>query len=580
MAGAIFFVNSNATGANTGLNEADAFLTLLQGMQAASTGDFIKVSHTHNETVSNVQYICEGQIIISIDFADGSYRKGAIVDSRPNADISFTQSTLAGVHSYGVDYAVGDDLKIIGIGQIFEDCTITLPGFGDKLDLFTKGYGSFINIVIEFGDTGAIIEFSGGSILWKGGRLGGGAANLITGFGQIGNGVADIEDVDLSLVDNLVAVTGIIQENQAIFRDCELKSGYTLHTGIIGRDSLIAIYSKNLIQEAHAQGVAISETTIVKTGGSSDGVTPISMKMITGADASRHNPLRIALPINLYLEAGDYTLELDTVIDDVVNLTDAEAYFTASIPGATAQHNILSNAPSTPLADPVDLPASTAIWTITGMSNPNKQKMILDITVEQAGVVEINLFFARASAIMYVDLKAVSADARQYLSRAYINGEARDYSVPTDPGETIRQQIIDVLTTRFATILIANGYKTDMGNNVTHWRASTADVAQAKLPHLGWEDANEDDLDATVGQVDHLLSITCKISVKTEADIYKARADLIKMIGTDVFMSGLAGDTTLPVEQGDVHQGSKKIWTQEYKFTIEYPTDRFDEYTQ
>jgi len=154
------------------------------------------------------------------------------------------------------------------------------------------------------------------------------------------------------------------------------------------------------------------------------------------------------------------------------------------------------------------------------------------------------------------------------------------YAVPTDAGDTIRQQIIDVLTTRFATITILGGYKTDLGQNVTHWRASTADVAQAKLPHLGWEDANEDELDATVGQTDHLLSITCRISAKAEADIYKAKADLVKMIGTDVFMSGLAGNTTLPVEQGDVHQGSKKIWTQEYKFTIEYPTDRFNEFTQ
>ena len=154
------------------------------------------------------------------------------------------------------------------------------------------------------------------------------------------------------------------------------------------------------------------------------------------------------------------------------------------------------------------------------------------------------------------------------------------YKVPTDLGDSIRQRIIDVLTTRFATILISNGYKTDMGNNVTHWRSSRSDVPQAELPYLNWEDSDEDQVDATIGQTDHLLEITCKVSAQALQDVYDARSDLIKLIGTDVFMSGLAGNTSLPVEQGDVVQLSKQTWVQEYKFIIEYPTDRFDEFSQ
>jgi hypothetical protein len=152
------------------------------------------------------------------------------------------------------------------------------------------------------------------------------------------------------------------------------------------------------------------------------------------------------------------------------------------------------------------------------------------------------------------------------------------YKVTTDAGDTIRKQIVDVLAARFATILITNGYKTDLGSSVTHWRR--AEVSQGNLPHLGWEDADETELDETVGQVDHLLTVTCRISAKSEDDVYDARADLIQAIGADVFMSGLAGNTTPPVEQGDAMQNAQKIWVQDYKFTIEYPTDRFDEYNQ
>lgn len=154
------------------------------------------------------------------------------------------------------------------------------------------------------------------------------------------------------------------------------------------------------------------------------------------------------------------------------------------------------------------------------------------------------------------------------------------YKVTINPGDSIRQQIIDILIARFATILISNGYKTDLGNNVTHWRTSRSIVPQSNLPHLGWEDADEDEDDVTIGQVDHALEITCKISAQSLDNVYAARADLIQLIGTDVKMSGLAGNTTPPVEQGSAEQLSKQTWAQEYKFIIEYPTDRFDEYTQ
>lgn len=152
------------------------------------------------------------------------------------------------------------------------------------------------------------------------------------------------------------------------------------------------------------------------------------------------------------------------------------------------------------------------------------------------------------------------------------------YAVPTSATDTIRQRIVDTLIVRFATILISEGYKTDLGENVVRWLETEVD--QDELPHLAWRDDDEDQDRNTVGQTDHMLVIDCKVSAQTEDDLYAARADLIQAMGTDPQLGGLAGDTFPPEELGLAEHMNKKLWTQSYRFRIEYPTDSFDEYSQ
>ena len=111
-----------------------------------------------------------------------------------------------------------------------------------------------------------------------------------------------------------------------------------------------------------------------------------------------------------------------------------------------------------------------------------------------------------------------------------------------------------------------------------HWYDSQ--IEKNQLPALSWEDADANQTDETVGQVDNVLNITCKISANSRDDVYDARADLIKAMGTDVKLGGLAGNTTPPSEIGQVILNENKIWTLSIEFDIEYPTDRFDPYTQ
>lgn len=186
-------------------------------------------------------------------------------------------------------------------------------------------------------------------------------------------------------------------------------------------------------------------------------------------------------------------------------------------------------------------------------------------------------FTPTVNALLKIEINSPDVNTQIQVSTPWIDGvTVTKYSVDTDPNDTIRQRIIDTLITRFSTILISNGYKTDLGENVSRWKETQ--VPQEDLPHLAWRDDDEDETEATVGQIDHTLVIECRISTKTEDDLYAARADLIQAMGTDRLLGGLVGNTKPPEEVGQADHGDQKVWTQTYRFTLEYPTDQFDEY--
>lgn len=436
----IFYYDAQATGANNGLTKTDAFQTFAAATIAAGAGDTILVSHTSNEVVAGVSLGCLGQIAISIDFSDDSYKPGAIIDSRPSQDISFVGGSQGGFNSFGIDYAVGDDLRALVAPVYLEDCTITLSGFGDKVDLLSAGIFNFRNVTLVFGNVGAIIEYSGGDLYWFGGNISGGVTNLLAALGTV-KGIMEFEGVDLLSADNLCQVLGKVP-TKSIFRGCILKSGFTLLTGTLGRGALIALYgsySSNIpyfFQEEHYEGGVLTETTNVKTDGSSDGVTPISIKMITNVKANKYNLLRMSLPIKFYVEPGVQTFNVD-VMTDGITLKDDEAGIEITYPDSTIKRSISNSSPANPIDIPVDLPLSAAVWDTTGIITPVRQTISVSVDIKQAGWVEAHIYFAKPSEVMYADLKLLDGQRQWLAGQAYINGEAAlvDYPLESDVRE-------------------------------------------------------------------------------------------------------------------------------------------------
>ncbi len=160
--------------------------------------------------------------------------------------------------------------------------------------------------------------------------------------------------------------------------------------------------------------------------------------------------------------------------------------------------------------------------------------------------------------------------------------EAQRYFVTTDANDTLRQRIVDTILARMATITIANGFKTDAGNNVFDWEEFALDTDV--LPALTFRDEPNDPEQATVGIVDN--SMTCTITAygprgtTSKAQGRLMIADVLQMIGTDDTYGGLAFDTLMPSEEPEFEQLEKDQYAASIIFVIQYNTDRFSAYAR
>ena len=146
-----------------------------------------------------------------------------------------------------------------------------------------------------------------------------------------------------------------------------------------------------------------------------------------------------------------------------------------------------------------------------------------------------------------------------------------------------RQLICNKVDTRLKTILIANGYNTDLGKNVFEWRDNPID--ESELPALGWRDVSEDDSNAstgTIGYHNHVLTMEFKVATakgKTTAQEIRALlADVIKAVGVDQTWDGLAIRTDPVSNEMQVEEAETIIGGVTITLTITYQTKKWNPY--
>jgi hypothetical protein len=150
--------------------------------------------------------------------------------------------------------------------------------------------------------------------------------------------------------------------------------------------------------------------------------------------------------------------------------------------------------------------------------------------------------------------------------------------------DSLREQIMAAVETRFATISVANGYETTLGAKTFKWRVT--DFQEAELPCHNFRDTNEDIDQMVSGVWKHTLKVesvaVAKQPAGMTADKYgrKLLADIWKAIGTDRKWSTLAFDTNPLRDEITIEHEALKLVAVRLEFEILYRTTSFNPYVQ
>ncbi|NLT24650.1 MAG: hypothetical protein GXX82_16530 [Syntrophorhabdus sp.] len=143
--------------------------------------------------------------------------------------------------------------------------------------------------------------------------------------------------------------------------------------------------------------------------------------------------------------------------------------------------------------------------------------------------------------------------------------------------DTIREQIIAAMITRFQGIKKASGYKSDLGNSVHHFRGSDYDVTE--LPALNVVDGRNDIGPATSTQFDNMVDITLEIKVASGETTYKTAYDIIedvyRAIAVDDTWGGLALDTLPGSDEIETEHAGKIISGITIKVQVQYEAGKW-----
>lgn len=424
---------------DNGSTWALAKATLAGAFAAAVAGDTIWVSDNHAETQASAMTLASpGTAASPVRVLCGDDAAQPPTALATTATITTTGTNNIAITSgytyyYGISFNAGTGAGagniIIGststFGNWFESCALKLNGtntasaitFGTQANSTDDLFHDLYNTTVSFGSVGqSIIVF--GNVRWRA------TSSVVAGSvpttlfeGSAGNaGRVDCIGLDFSAVGsgkNLID-GALANWNRYTFVDCKLDSAVTRVTGTIpGQGGIEALFvncagadtNYDFYRQIY-QATETHETTIVKSGGASDGTTSFSRKIVTTANAKVFSPYQ-SLPIAVWNETTGSAITLTVeVVTDNVTLTDAEAWLeveylgTSGFPlGLFARDRVADQF----LGTPANQTTSSVTWTTTGLGTPVKQALAVTVTPQEKGLIRCRVCVAKASTTVYYD---------------------------------------------------------------------------------------------------------------------------------------------------------------------------------
>lgn len=414
-------------------DNATCFLAYIN-FTAVAAGDTVLVDDGHSDYLTNQQFYLKGGTgatpikYLCVDKANDSLSTGALVYNYGGHDYFNNYS-----YSYGITYKTRNMIYFQenpNCQVVLDHCKIWLETNGNAVQI--GGNDSIlairlINTDVQFDYASNTFRFPGGNsnFEWRGGSLI--AANGVSYlFHAQYRNISDmlIADVDLSAAGDgantrsLLDCTGS-KTTRINFTRCKLPpasdSGFkptynawrnplqgevTLHHCSNG-DRYYDLY------ESSYEGIVEDETTIVRTGGASDGTTGFAYKMVSSANTVDNINGLISPPIHGWTSSTtSKTFTIEGIWDSATNIQDDEIWMELEYPadnssglGAVARDKCVI------LGTPADQATSAETWTTTGLTNANEFKLSVTVTPGKAGPITARVYLAKPSTTVYIDPK-------------------------------------------------------------------------------------------------------------------------------------------------------------------------------
>jgi len=439
--------STDGSDGDNGSTWALANATAAGAITDASAGDRIWFSNNHAESTAGAvtlvfpgTFAAPNQLLCGDDAAEPPT---ALATTGSIATTGANSLTVAGnLYAYGLILSCGSGASTVTLGlingdsnwQVWDSCALRVAATGGASRLRigpssggVEGACELINCTLKFGNTAQGLNIGWATVTVRGGGLDG-AGSAITTFvataTATGFGGLLVDGFDFSAgaaALNLIA-SGCAAPGKFIFRNCKLPASWSgllfagapTHFGVRAEmyncsasDTNYGLWVEDLA------GSIKHETTLVLTGGASDGTTTISWKMATTANAEY--PLIVLRSPEFYAwvdsTGSALTATVEILYDGVTALTDADVWLEVEYLGTSGfpLGGFADDCKADVLANAADQTASSATWSGIGSPTPLTQKLVATFTPQEKGVLICRVCLAKASTTVYVNPKAAVA---------------------------------------------------------------------------------------------------------------------------------------------------------------------------